>query len=104
VPRALRLFLSGFFTIFLPKLQMDPQPEPTTQAKAPGLLHMECDFAIALPYRLRFQDNASIFEDLRGQHWRTLGTTREDFRIAQILAGVHSSLRMLRLLLRTFDL
>jgi hypothetical protein len=65
---------------------------------------MDCDFAIALPYQLRLQDKAGIFEDLRGQHSRTLGTTREDFRIAQTSAGVHSSLGMLRLLLRTFDL
>jgi hypothetical protein len=61
---------------------MDPQPESTTQPKARGLLHMECDFAIALPYQLRLQDNAGIFEDLRGQHSRMLGTTREDFKIA----------------------
>jgi hypothetical protein len=97
-------FFSGFFGVFLPKLQMDPQPEPTTQPKARGLLHMECDFAIALPYQLRLKDNTGIFEDLRGQHSRTLGTTREDFKIAQTSAGVHSSLAMLRLLLRTFDL
>jgi hypothetical protein len=43
-------FLSGFFGIFLPRLQMGPQPEPAAQPKAQGLLHMECDFAIALPY------------------------------------------------------
>jgi hypothetical protein len=97
-------FLSGFFGIFLPKLQMDPQPESITQPKARGLLHMECDFAIALPYQLRLQDNAGIVEDLQGQRSRTLGTTRGDFRIAQTSAGVHSSLGMLRLLLRTFDL
>jgi hypothetical protein len=97
-------FFSGFFGIFSPELQMDPQPEPTTQPKAQGLLHMECDFAIALPYQLRLQDNAGISEDLRGQHSRTLGTTREDFRIAQTSAGVHSNLGMLRLLLRTFHL
>jgi hypothetical protein len=65
---------------------------------------MECDFAIALPYQLRLQDNTGIVEDLRGQHSRTLGTTREDFRIAQTSAGVHSSLGMLRLFLKTFDL
>jgi hypothetical protein len=59
---------------------------------------------IALPYQLRLQDNGGIFEDLRGQHSRTLGTTREDFKIAKRSAGVHSSLGMLRLLLRTFDL
>jgi hypothetical protein len=97
-------FFSGFFRIFLLKLQMDPQPESTAQPKARGLLHMECDFAIALPYPLRLQDNVGIFEDLRGQHLRTLETTREDFRIAQTSAGVHSSLEMLRLLLRTFDM
>jgi hypothetical protein len=34
---------------------------------------MECDFAIALPYQLRLQDNTSIVEDLREQHSRTLG-------------------------------
>jgi hypothetical protein len=74
-------FFSGFFGIFLPKLQMDRQPEPTTQPKAWGLLYMECDFAIALPYQLRLQDNTGIFEDLRGQRSRTLETTREDFRL-----------------------
>jgi hypothetical protein len=51
-----------------------------------------------------FNTRRALFEDLRRQHSRTLGTTREDFKIAQTSAGVHSSLRMLRLLLRTFDL
>jgi hypothetical protein len=45
VPRVLRFFLSRFFGIFLPRFQMDPQPEPAAQPKARGLLHMECDFA-----------------------------------------------------------
>jgi hypothetical protein len=97
-------FFSRFFGIFLPKLPMDPQPESTTQPKARGQLHMECDFAIALPYQFRLQDNTGIVEDLQGQHSRTHGTTREDFKIPQTSAGVHSSLGMLRLLLRTFDL
>jgi hypothetical protein len=97
-------FFSGFFGTFLPKLQMDPQPESTAQPKARGLLHMECNFAIAFPYQFRLQDNTGIVEDLKGQHSRMLGTTQEDFRIAQTSAGVHSSLGMLRLLLRTFDL
>jgi hypothetical protein len=97
-------FFSGFFGIFLAKLQIDPQPESTTQPKARGLLHMECDFAIALPYQLRLQGNTGIVENLQGQHSRTLGATREDFRIAQTSAGVHSSLGMLQLFLKTFDL
>jgi hypothetical protein len=57
----------------LPKLQIDPQPESTTQPKARGLLHMECDFAIALPYKLRLQDNVSIVEDLQERNSRTIG-------------------------------
>jgi hypothetical protein len=97
-------FFSRFFGIILPELQMDPQPESTTQPKARGLLHMECDFAIALPYQLRLQDNMGIVEDLQGQHSRTLGTTREDFRITQISAKVHSRLGMLQMFLRTFGL
>jgi hypothetical protein len=93
-------FFSRFFGIILPKLQMDPQPESTTQPKARGLLHMECIFAIALPYQLRLQDNTGIEE----QRSRTLGTTGEDFRITQISAGVHSNLGMLQMFLRTFGL
>jgi hypothetical protein len=95
-------FFSGFCGIILPELQMDPQPEFTTQPKARGLLQMECDFVITLPYRLRLQDNTGIVEDLQEQQSRTLGTTREDFRITQISAGVHSSLGMLQIFLRTF--
>jgi hypothetical protein len=65
---------------------------------------MECDFAIALPYQLRLQDNTGIVEDLQEQNSRMLGTTREDFRITQKLAGVPSSLGMLQVFLRTFGL
>jgi hypothetical protein len=65
---------------------------------------MECNFAIALPYQFRLQDNTGIVEDLEEQHSRTLGTTREDFRIAQISARVYSSLGMLQLFLKTFGL
>jgi hypothetical protein len=97
-------FFSGFFGIILPELQMDPQPESTTQPKARGILNMECDFAIALPYQLQLQDNTGIFEDLQEQHSRMLGTTGEDFRITQLSAGVPSSLGMLQIFLRTFGL
>jgi hypothetical protein len=67
------VFSSGICGIILPELQIDPQPESTTQPKARGLLHIECDFAIALPYKLRLQDNTGIVEDLREQNSRTLG-------------------------------
>jgi hypothetical protein len=66
-------FFSGFYGIILQELQMDPQPESTTQPKARGLLHMECDFAIALPYQFRLQDNSGTIEDLQEENSRTLG-------------------------------
>jgi hypothetical protein len=34
---------------------------------------MECDFAIALPYKFQLQDKASIIEDLQEKNSRTLG-------------------------------
>jgi hypothetical protein len=37
------------------RIKIDPQLESTTQPKARGLLHMECDFATALPYNLDFK-------------------------------------------------
>jgi hypothetical protein len=64
---------SGFCGIILTELQIDPQPESMTQPKARGLLHMECNFAIALPYKLRLQDNTGIVEDLQEQDSRMLG-------------------------------
>jgi hypothetical protein len=65
---------------------------------------MECDFAIALPYQLRLQDNTGIIEGFQEQHSRTLGTTREDFRITQTSVGVHFSLGMLQIFVRAFGL
>jgi hypothetical protein len=46
----IRFFQDGRFGI-----NIDPQLESATQPKARGLLHMECDFAIALPYNLNFK-------------------------------------------------
>jgi hypothetical protein len=37
------------------RIKIDPQLESATQPKARGLLHMECDFATALPYNLDFK-------------------------------------------------
>jgi hypothetical protein len=34
---------------------------------------MECDFAIALPYKFRLQDNVGTVEDLQERNSRTLG-------------------------------
>jgi hypothetical protein len=66
-------FFFGFCRIFLPKLQMDPQPEFTTQPKARGLLHMECDFAITLPYQLRLQDNTALLKTFKSSTRGRLG-------------------------------
>jgi hypothetical protein len=37
------------------KSKIDPQLYSTTQPKGRGLLHMECNFAITLPYNLEFK-------------------------------------------------
>jgi hypothetical protein len=37
------------------RIKIDPQLESATQPKARGLLHMERDFAITLPYNLDFK-------------------------------------------------
>jgi hypothetical protein len=66
-------FFSGFFGIFLPKLQMEPQPESTTQPTAWGLLHMEYDFAIALPYQLGFKTTRALLKTFKGSTRGRLG-------------------------------
>jgi hypothetical protein len=66
-------FFSRFCGIILLELHIDPQPESTTQPKARGLLHMECDFAIALPYKFWLQDNTTIVEDFQEGNSRTFG-------------------------------
>jgi hypothetical protein len=45
-----QIFQDGRF-----RIKIDPQLESATQPKAQGLLHMECDFAIAPPYNLDFK-------------------------------------------------
>jgi hypothetical protein len=97
-------FFSGFCRIILPELQIVPQPESTTQPKARGLLHMECDFAIALPYKFLLQDNTSIVEDLQEGNLRTLGNYSRILQDYSRIAGVPSSLGMLQVFLRTFGL
>jgi hypothetical protein len=69
------VFFSGFFGIFLQELQMDPQPESTTQPKARGLLHMECDFAIAPPYKVRFKTTRVLLKTFKSGTRGHLGTT-----------------------------
>jgi hypothetical protein len=46
--------ISQFFQDKRFKIKIDPQLESATQTKARGLLHMECDFATALPCNLDF--------------------------------------------------
>jgi hypothetical protein len=46
----IQIFQDGRF-----RIKIDHQLESATQSKARGLLHMECDFATALPYNLDFK-------------------------------------------------
>jgi hypothetical protein len=58
-----------------------PSAEPTTQPKDRGLLHMECDFAIALPYNLDFKtyelDHLPASRQFK-YYWRLLQAVLED--------------------------
>jgi hypothetical protein len=45
----------NFFQYRRSRIKSDPQLESVTQPKARGLLHMEYDFAIALPYNPDFK-------------------------------------------------
>jgi hypothetical protein len=65
---------------------------------------MECDFAIALPYKFRLQDNASIVEDLQKQNSRTLGDYSRRLQDYSRIIWSTSSLGMLQVFLRTFGL
>jgi hypothetical protein len=56
-PNRLKWFLSRIL-IFQDgrfRFKIDPLPDSLSQPKAGGLLHMECDFAAALPYNLDFK-------------------------------------------------
>jgi hypothetical protein len=48
----IQFFQDGRFGI-----KIDPQLESATQPKAQGILHMDCDFTIALPNNLDFKTN-----------------------------------------------
>jgi hypothetical protein len=74
-------FFFGFFGIILQELQMDPQLESITQPKARGLLHMECDFAIALPYRHRLQDNTGLLKTFKSSTRECLGLLEKTSRL-----------------------
>jgi hypothetical protein len=52
MPRVLRFFL-WIFRDILAKTSDGPSARVYNSTKARGLLHMECDFAIALPYHLQ---------------------------------------------------
>jgi hypothetical protein len=74
-------FFSRFFGIFLPKLQMDPQPEPTTQPKARGLLHMECDFAIDFHISFGFKTTRALLKTFEDSTRGRLGLLEKTSRL-----------------------
>jgi hypothetical protein len=81
------------------KIKIDPQLQSVTWPKARGLLHMECDFAIALLYNLDFKTDEMDHLPASWQfkyYWRLLQAVLED---AQELLEEFS--RLLELLLST---
>jgi hypothetical protein len=96
---------SGFYGITLAELQIDPQLESTIRPKARGL-HSIWNAILRITFSIWFlrQNDAILLKTFKRRTRRRLGTTREDFKTTQGLAGVPSSLGMLRVLLRTFGL
>jgi hypothetical protein len=72
----IQIFQDGRFGI-----KIDPQLESATQPKARGLLHMECDFAVALQYNLDFKTDELDHLPASWQfkyYWRLLQAVLED--------------------------
>jgi hypothetical protein len=97
-------FFSGFCGIIFPELQIDPQPESTTHPKARGysiwIVILQSHFHIHFGFKTTLVLLKTFKSGTRGR----LVTTREDFMITQRSVGVPSSLGMLQVFLRTFDL
>jgi hypothetical protein len=103
VPRVLQFFLR----ILRDNLgrTIDPQLESTIRPKARGYIPYGMRFFEShFPYGFFFKTTRVILKTFKRRTQGRLGTTREDFKTTQGLAGVPSSLRMLQVLLRTFGL
>jgi hypothetical protein len=77
-------------------IKIDPQLESATQTKARGLLHMEWDFAMALPYNLDFRTDELDHLPASRQFkygWRLLQAVLEDAQ--ELLTEVSSLLELL---------
>jgi hypothetical protein len=95
-------FFSGFYGIRLAELQIDPQLECTILPKARGLHSIwNAILGIAFPYGSFVKTTQVLLKTFKRRTRERLGTTREDFKTTQGLAGVPSNLVMLQVLLRT---
>jgi hypothetical protein len=66
-------FFSGFYGIFLPKLQMDPQPEFATQPKARGLLHWSAILQSHLHISFVFKTTRALLKTFKSSTRGRLG-------------------------------
>jgi hypothetical protein len=60
---------------------MDPQPEPTTQPKARGLLHMECDFESHFHISFGFKTARALLKTFEGSARGRLGLLEKTSRL-----------------------
>jgi hypothetical protein len=98
-------FFSGFYGISLAELQIDPQLECTIRPKARGQIPYGIQFFEShFPYGFFFKAKRVLLKTFKSRTRGHLGTTQEGFKTTQGSAGVHSSLRMLQVFLRTFGL
>jgi hypothetical protein len=95
VPRVLRFFLFGFFGISCQDFRWTLSQSLRLNLRLGGYSMWTAILQSHFHISSGFKTRQAFFEDLRRLLSRTLGTTREDFKIAQTSAEVHSSLGML---------
>jgi hypothetical protein len=74
-------FLSGFFRIFLSKLQMGPQPESKTQPKARGLLIWSAILQSHFHISFGFKTTRALLKTFKGSTRGRLGLLEKTSRL-----------------------
>jgi hypothetical protein len=98
-------FFSGFYGIILAELRLTLSLNLRFDLRLGGYIPYAMRFFEShFPYGFFFKTRRVLLKTFKRRTRGRLGTTREDFKTTQGSGGVPSSLRMLRVFLRTFGL
>jgi hypothetical protein len=97
-------FFSGFCRIILPNLRLTLSQSLRLNLRLGGYSIWSANLQSHFHINSGFKTTRVFLKTFKSRTRGRLGTTREDFRITQRSAGVPSSLGMLQVFLRTFDL